>query len=351
VVSAASLTIARITKSFSGVRVLDDISIEVEPGEFMTFLGPSGCGKTTLLRMIGGFLDPDSGDIVIAGKTVTDVPPNRRDCGFVFQSYALFPHMTVARNVGYGLRLRKMNADAVKTRVDEVLEMVGLTEFAERYPRQLSGGQQQRVAIARAIAIRPSILLLDEPLSNLDAKLRERIRFELRDLQRQLGITTIFVTHDQDEAMVVSDRIVVMNRGNIEQIGTPRDIYAKPASAFVADFVGINNILKGTFAGAGEGGVRISTGFGDIVSADAEVAGSGEVRVTIRPEAIALGPAGETPFTGHVRLAAYLGATTRCEVEMRDGTRLKVSDPRAVMLGTGDLVSCRWAAKDVHLLR
>jgi ABC-type Fe3+/spermidine/putrescine transport system ATPase subunit len=350
VVNAARLTIDRITKSFGTTAVLKDISIDVEPGEFMTFLGPSGCGKTTLLRMIGGFLEPTSGEIVIAGRPVTSLPPNKRDCGFVFQSYALFPHMTVAKNVGYGLKLRRMPAADLERRVGEVLDMVGLAEFAGRYPRQLSGGQQQRVAIARAIAIRPSILLLDEPLSNLDAKLRERIRFELRDLQRKLGITTIFVTHDQDEAMVVSDRIVVMNRGNIEQIGAPRDIYRLPASEFVADFVGINNILSARVVGEADGSVRLATGFGEIVSTDRRPGLPPEVRLTIRPEAIEPLAAGATPYTGRVTLAAYLGATARCEVEMPDGTVLKVSHPRAGTLAIGDTVSCRWAPEDVHVL-
>jgi ABC-type Fe3+/spermidine/putrescine transport system ATPase subunit len=350
VVNAARLTIDRITKSFGNTAVLKDISIDVEPGEFMTFLGPSGCGKTTLLRMIGGFLDPTSGEISIAGKPVSHLPPNKRDCGFVFQSYALFPHMTVAKNVGYGLKLRKVAPAEIAARVGEVLEMVGLSEFAGRYPRQLSGGQQQRVAIARAIAIRPSILLLDEPLSNLDAKLRERIRFELRDLQKKLGITTIFVTHDQDEAMVVSDRIVVMNRGNIEQIGAPRAIYREPASEFVADFVGINNILAAEVTSDRDGVIGLKTGFGAFTSTDARPGLPRDVRLTIRPEAIEPLPAGATPFTGRVKLAAYLGATARCEVEMPDGTVLKISHPRAGQFAAGDMVSCGWAPEDVHIL-
>jgi spermidine/putrescine ABC transporter ATP-binding subunit len=354
VVNAADLLVDRVTKTYGANTVLDDISISVQPGEFMTFLGPSGCGKTTLLRMLGGFAEPDQGRIVIAGKDVTSLPPNRRDCGFVFQSYALFPHMTVAANVGYGLKLRKTPKAELQKRVGEVLEIVGLSEFAGRYPRQMSGGQQQRVAIARAIAIRPSVLLLDEPLSNLDAKLRERIRFELRDLQKQLGITTVFVTHDQDEAMAVSDRIVVMSRGRLEQVGTPTEIYNAPASLFVADFVGINNILDGKMIDAAGSFARAETGFGVLEGIGADQAPGTAVKITLRPESIVVAQGTSNDgagFPGTIQMAAFLGSTARNEIRLRDGSILKVAAPRGALLRPGSDVTCRWAPEDVRIVQ
>lgn len=353
-VNASELSIQDVTKSFGPNTVLNGISIHVEPGEFMTFLGPSGCGKTTLLRMVGGFGEPDTGRIMLAGRDITRLPPNQRDCGFVFQSYALFPHMTVWANIAYGLKLRKLPSAEIKSRVDAVLDMVGLESFASRHPKQLSGGQQQRVAIARAIAIRPSLLLMDEPLSNLDAKLRERIRFELRALQKRLGITTVFVTHDQEEAMAVSDRIVVMNKGNVEQIGTPAEVYGSPASLFVADFVGVNNLLPGRVKETRGEANMVETAAGILAARPGASREGDAVQLALRPEMISLassdlaGPGLE----GRVVMAAFLGAATRYEVEVGEGVILKVAAPAGSPLyAPGSRVRCHWSAESAHALR
>ncbi len=234
-----------ITKRFDQAVAVDHVSLDVYRGEFLSFLGPSGCGKTTTLRMIAGFEEPDAGTITVMGEDMTDRPPHKRNLGMVFQNYALFPHMTVFDNVAFGLKMRKVGSSELKRRVAQVLDLVQLTQMHQRYPRQLSGGQQQRVALARAIVIEPYVLLLDEPLSNLDAKLRKAMQTELRDLQRRLGITAIYVTHDQEEAMTVSDRIVVMDHGQIMQIGTPTEVYRKPANEFVAGFIGQVNFIRG----------------------------------------------------------------------------------------------------------
>jgi len=239
------LELRNLTKKFSDVIAVDDVSLKQNSGEFVTFLGPSGCGKTTALRLIAGFIEPTSGDIYIAGEKVTDLPPNKRDVGFVFQTWACFPHMTVFENIAYGLKLRKWSKSDIKKKVYEIMKLVDLTELKDKKPPQLSGGQQQRVAVARALAIEPRVLLMDEPLSNLDAKLRERVRFEIKDLQRRLKITTVYVTHDQTETFVLADRMVIMNQGKVIQIGTPQEIYHHPKTAFVIDFLGRSNFLEG----------------------------------------------------------------------------------------------------------
>jgi ABC-type Fe3+/spermidine/putrescine transport system ATPase subunit len=245
------LRLTHLTRRFEGMVAVDDVSLDVADGEFLTLLGPSGCGKTTTLRMIAGFLAPDAGDIWFDDRRMAEVPPHKRNTAMVFQSYALFPHMTVAENVGFGLLMRKLPKPERAQRIAEALELVSLTGLEDRRPGQLSGGQQQRVALARAIVTRPDILLFDEPLSNLDAKLREKVRVEIRELQRRLKITAIYVTHDQAEALVVSDRIVVMNRGRIEQLGDPDTIYRAPDTAFVADFIGLTNVVEGTLLADG----------------------------------------------------------------------------------------------------
>jgi len=241
----AYLEINNVTKTFAkDSYAVKDFNLQVEPGELVSFLGPSGCGKTTTLRMVAGFERPTSGRIVIDGKDVTDVPPNQHNVGMVFQAYALFPNMTVAGNIGFGMKIAKKPVDEIKTRVDEMLKLIHMESYGDRYPYQLSGGQQQRVALTRALALSPTILLLDEPLSALDAKIRVSLRAEIRAIQRKLGITTIYVTHDQEEALSISDRIVVMYEGEIEQVGTPFEIYNFPQGAFVADFVGTLNTTK-----------------------------------------------------------------------------------------------------------
>ncbi len=242
----AFLELEKLSKAFGTHIAVDGLTLGVEKGEFVSLLGPSGCGKTTTLQMIAGFVEPTSGAIRLAGKDLVATKPAKRGLGIVFQSYALFPHMTVTENVGFGLEMQGVSASERTTRVGETLELVGLAAFAGRFPRQLSGGQQQRVALARALVIRPQILLLDEPLSNLDAKLREGMQIELRQIQRTVGTTTILVTHDQAEAMALSDRIVVMNHGKAEQIGPPHEAYEKPATAFVANFLGKTNLVNGT---------------------------------------------------------------------------------------------------------
>src|SRR5262245_9044803 len=241
----ARLELQHLTKRYENFTAVREVNLDVAEGEFLVLLGPSGCGKTTTLRMVAGFITPTAGMIRLGGKDITVLPPWKRNTGLVFQSYALFPHMSVAQNVAFGLDMRKVPKPEIETRVKEALKLVRLEGLSERLPRQLSGGQQQRVALARALAIRPDLLLLDEPLSNLDAKLREQVRIEIKELQRKLGITTVMVTHDQEEALTVADRLVVMSEGSVRQIGTQRDLYERPADRFVAGFVGRSSLLTG----------------------------------------------------------------------------------------------------------
>jgi putative spermidine/putrescine transport system ATP-binding protein len=283
----AFLELSGIQKRFGDVAAVQDFDLAVERGEFVSFLGPSGCGKTTTLRMIAGFERPTAGSIAIDGTNVTHRAPNQRNVGMVFQSYALFPNMNVAANIGYGLKIRKRSKADIERRVAELLDLIHLEGRGDRFPWQLSGGQQQRVALARALAIEPTVLLLDEPLSALDAKIRVALRHEIREIQRQLGITTVYVTHDQEEALELSDRIVVMSEGRIEQIGTPFEIYNFPATAFVASFVGTLNAMDATIVDASAG--RLSLG-GHEIRTTSELTGStGQtVTVALRPEMIAL---------------------------------------------------------------
>ncbi|MFD2845422.1 ABC transporter ATP-binding protein [Paracoccus cavernae] len=280
----ANVEIAGLTKTYGTFRAVTDFGLSVRDGEFLIFLGPSGCGKTTTLRMLAGFIEPDGGQVTLGGRDITHAPPHRRNIGLVFQNYALFPHLSIFENVAFGLRRRKQPEAEIRKRVTDALELVELGHLGDRLPKQLSGGQQQRVAIARAIAIRPDILLLDEPLSNLDARLRLQVRDELRNLQKTLGITTIMVTHDQEEAMSVGDRLVLMRAGMIEQVGTAQELYYQPANRFVADFIGRTNFLSGAaignmFRSAGGASLR---GGRDMGAAS---------EIMIRPEAIRLGAA------------------------------------------------------------
>jgi ABC-type Fe3+/spermidine/putrescine transport system ATPase subunit len=246
-IESAPVRLVGLSKHFGEVRAVDDVSLDVPEGEITTLLGPSGCGKTTTLRLVAGFYRPDAGEIYLGGKALSALPPNRRPTRTVFQNYALFPHMTVGENVGFGLDMQRIRGTERSTRIDESLEVVGLGGFRERSPGQLSGGQQQRVALARALVTRPKVLLLDEPLSNLDAKLRVLMRMEIRQLQADLGITTIYVTHDQEEALSLSDQVVVMDRGRVLQVGRPTEIYERPATRFVAEFLGLSNFFSGTY--------------------------------------------------------------------------------------------------------
>ncbi|GGA73089.1 polyamine ABC transporter ATP-binding protein [Nitratireductor aestuarii] len=285
-------------------------NLEVKPGELVTLLGPSGCGKTTLLRMVAGFEEPTSGDILFGDRRMNEVAPNRRDAAMVFQSYAIFPHLSVYENVVFGLRLKKLSADEIKKRADRVLAISGLTHMATRSPNQLSGGQQQRVALARAIIMEPRVLLFDEPLSNLDAKLRDQMRVEIRELQQRLGITTLYVTHDQIEAMSISDRIVVMNSGVIEQIGTPREVYAHPATRFVAEFIGKANFLNATV----RDGQTIDVAGVPVPYVNQANAGD-QLTVVLRPEAIALSDQGGD-FPATVKRAMFLGNIAEYLIEV-----------------------------------
>ncbi|MBV8627690.1 MAG: ABC transporter ATP-binding protein, partial [Paraburkholderia sp.] len=294
------LTLQSVTKRFNGASAVDNVDLSVPDGKLVCFLGPSGCGKTTLLRMIAGLETPTSGSVTFAGKDITYAPANRRDFGMVFQSLALFPHMTVAQNIAYPLRLRKIDKAAQSRRITELLELIQLPHMANRPVTQLSGGQRQRVAIARAIASSPKLLLLDEPLSALDAKLREAMQVEIRLLQQRLGITTIMVTHDQREAMTMADEIVVMERGRIAQVGKPLDIYRDPVSEFVADFIGLGNILP--VRHDGQGGVSLPGGQQIVVANPARVAaGTDDIRLLIRPEDVCVKPASTDAACNHLR--------------------------------------------------
>jgi iron(III) transport system ATP-binding protein len=289
----------RVSLAYGSTQVLTDVSIAIQPGEFFALLGPSGSGKSTLLRLLAGFLHPLAGSIKVGGEDVTRVPPWQRDIGMVFQNYALWPHMTVRKNVAFGLEERRLPRTEIDRRVAAALDLVGLGDYGERRPGQLSGGQQQRVALARTIAIEPKVLLLDEPLSNLDAKLRIHMRVELLELQRKLGITTIFVTHDQEEALSISDRVAVLDQGVIQQVGTPVELYDAPANRFIATFVGTINLLRGTLVPAGGRLVFRSEAFGEI-ALDAGAAAAGPAEAAVRPHALQLAAPGSTADGGRV---------------------------------------------------
>jgi putative spermidine/putrescine transport system ATP-binding protein len=309
------LSIDNVTKSFGQTTVVRNVDIAIDKGEFVSFLGPSGCGKTTTLRMVAGFEGPTTGRILIDGKDVTNLKPNQRNIGMVFQSYALFPNMTVAQNIAFGLKVAGASGDAITARVKEMLGIIKLPEHGGRYPFQLSGGQQQRVALARALAVKPSVLLLDEPLSALDAKIRISLRAEIRAIQRELGITTIYVTHDQEEALSMSDRIVVMNEGRVEQIGTPLEIYNKPSSRFVASFVGTLTILPAKIVSAAKGTLTLD---GQPIHAGKSFTGAAgkNVSVALRPEAIAIGKGGANANRLEAKVASvnFLGSIVRVKV-------------------------------------
>jgi spermidine/putrescine ABC transporter ATP-binding subunit len=289
-IHGAPLEVRGLTKAFGGTRVVNDVSFSVDGGTFLTLLGPSGSGKTTTLRMIAGFEEPTAGDIRVAGVSITERPPYRRNIGVVFQQYALFPHLTVFQNVAYPLQMRRAAKADIARRVGRVLSLVRLDGFADRHPRQLSGGQQQRVALARAIVFEPPVLLMDEPLGALDKRLREDMQVELRHLQRELGITTVSVTHDQVEALVMSDVIAVLDGGRLQQLGPPLDVYRRPANQFVADFIGESNLLAGTVESAG-GDLVFTTGKGLRVRLANGAAAPGPARLVVRPEYVRLGPA------------------------------------------------------------
>ena len=315
----AYLTLQNITKSFGPARAVERFDLEVQKGEFISLLGGSGCGKTTTLRMIAGFEVPTSGTIHIGGVEIEHLPPRKRNVGFVFQNYALFPNLTVAGNIDFGLQVARQKKAVRTARVAEMLQLIHMTELADRYPHQLSGGQQQRVALARALAPRPQLLLLDEPLSALDAKNRQRLRQEIRDIQQSLGITTIYVTHDQEEALAMSDRVVVMDKGRIEQVGTPQQIYQRPATPFTAGFIGTLNRLQGVWERPTEGLVRVGSLLLQTAQTNGSEAGS-PVTVGIRPEALVWNGHSTNNLPGRLVSMAFLGPTIRCVLEVDDQT-------------------------------
>jgi len=315
--------VRNVSLAYGATKVLHDVSVTIEPGEFFALLGPSGSGKSTLLRLIAGFNQAQSGQILIGGEDLSRVPPWKRDIGMVFQNYALWPHMSVAENVAFGLEERRLPRDVVRARVAAALELVGLKDYAERRPGQLSGGQQQRVALARTIAIEPKVLLLDEPLSNLDAKLRVHMRAELLSLQRKLGITTIFVTHDQEEALSISDRVAVLDHGVIQQIGTPMELYDHPANRFIADFVGTINLIRGRVEPNGDR-ARFESPLLGRIELRVPVTGAADAEIAIRPHALVLaaadhpGDAGRVWVEGVVAEREFLGEFVRYTVKVGD---------------------------------
>ena len=339
---AAPITLTGVTKRFGNVLAVDAIDLAVRPGELLTLLGPSGCGKTTILRMIAGLERATEGRIEIDGENVTRLPANLRDVTMVFQSYALFPHMDVFENVAYGLQVARVSADETERRTLEALDMVGLEGLEKRATNALSGGQQQRVALARALVMEPKVLLFDEPLSNLDAKLRRRVREEIRELQQRLGITSVYVTHDQEEALAISDEIVVIREGRIEQRGTPHTLYAEPANRFVADFIGSANFLPGEYDGE-----RVAVG--DYRFRHDQATEPGPTTVMIRPEAVLL--PGDEGLSATVRSVAYLGAVTDVVFETAAGEILATIPGEGEMtLARGDDVRLGFKPAGVHLL-
>jgi len=352
------LRVEGLVKRYAPEVSIGPVSFEVYPGEYLSLLGPSGCGKTTTLRCIAGFEDLTEGAIYLGDVRLDRQPAHKRNVGLVFQNYALFPHLDVYENVAFGLRLARIGRREIERKVRAMLELVGLTDVSRRMPSQLSGGQQQRVAIARAVVMEPRVILFDEPLSNLDLKLRLQMRRELRDLQRRLGKTTIYVTHDQTEALALSDRIAVLSHGRIEQIGTPREIYERPASAFVADFIGTANLVKGAVIGAANGRLTIEVGRGLRLSADWQGAvPRGSVLLMLRPERIRIdlpqADAIENRFSGTLGDITYLGEDLSLAVHVDGGLELMVtakSDARNRALTPGAKLELSAASADLHVL-
>src|SRR3954471_1010679 len=351
----------RVTKRFADTTAVDELTLSIERGAFYALLGPSGCGKTTTLRMIGGFEDPSAGSVYLGGSDVTDLPPYRRDVNTVFQSYALFPHLDVQRNVGFGLERRKLGKDEVRKRVGEALELTPLSGYEKRKPSQLSGGQQQRVALARALVNHPRALLLDEPLAALDLKLRQAMQLELKRIQREVGITFVFVTHDQNEALTLSDRLVVMNGGVIEQLGSPREIYERPANRFVAGFIGTSNVLAGNVDSVDDGSAVMRLGPEERVIVPGAAATVGTtIELTVRPEKILIQPVDDVPATdwcairGTVTDVVYLGTSTHYVVRLSTGSDVVVyqqnaSSPVATAVA-GQAVWLSWRPEHSYLL-
>jgi spermidine/putrescine transport system ATP-binding protein len=360
--ASSSVELRGVTKRFDDLIAVDDLDLTLEPGEFFTLLGPSGCGKTTTLRMVAGFERPSKGEIRIEGVDVANLPPHRRPTNTVFQSYALFPHLSVEDNVSFGLKRKRVSKDEAGERVRAELDRVGLIAEAKRRPAQLSGGQQQRVALARALVNLPKVLLLDEPLGALDLKLRKGLQVELKRIQRDVGITFVYVTHDQEEALTMSDRIAVMNRGKVEQVGDPEDVYERPATTFVAGFIGVSNLMPASVAGAGE--VRLDQG--PAVRAETDGLAVGErCHAVVRPEKLHIdavaddgaSPDGLPRAEGIVESSLYLGTATQIAVDLGEGVRMTVLVPNASeaerreLPGAGVRVALSWEPEHMHVVR
>jgi spermidine/putrescine ABC transporter ATP-binding subunit len=357
--STEPLRLVGLSKRFGSIVALDEATLQVEPGELVTILGPSGSGKTTLLNLIAGFDVPTSGEVFLGDRALTREPPNRRGVGMVFQNYALFPHMTVSANVAFPLRLRRVAEPDVRARVEEILGVVQLGGLAARYPRELSGGQQQRVALARALVFRPPLLLMDEPFGALDTHLRARMQTELRTLHRQLGITVLFVTHDQEEAMILADRIAVIARGRLQQVGRAEELYEAPANEFVASFVGESNLLRGTVASASSEMLRVVTAGGTALAVAGPVSAGQAVTLLIRPESLRLvtdrfaAPSGSPGVDGVVEDALYLGGVRKYTIRLNPAETLvarATTPPGEQSLASGQRVRVEWDGRDLRLL-
>jgi putative spermidine/putrescine transport system ATP-binding protein len=346
-----ALTLDKLTKNFGNQTAVDAVSLAVRSGELIVLLGPSGCGKTTTLRMIAGFVPPSAGDIRLDGNSITALPPHRREMGIVFQSYALFPHLTVARNIAFGLEMRRMAAPAIQARVAEMLRLVKLEAFAQRLPRHLSGGQQQRVALGRALAIQPRVLLLDEPLSNLDAALRQEMAREIRILQQTGSITTIMVTHDQTEALAMADRLVVMHEGRVQQIGTPEEVHNQPANPFVARFIGGSNLVTGRL----DADNRLVLSDGSMIALAGQYTARGEATLAVRPDSLRLAaPGTDGCIEGEVELCTWLGSVVEHAVRIAPNVTILARGPGLGVDATrrhsaGTRVMLRWEAADERL--
>ena len=359
-----SVRLQSLTKRFADVVAVRDLTLDIPRGAFFTLLGPSGCGKTTTLRMVAGFEEPTDGRVLLEAEDVTGLPPFKRPTNTVFQSYALFPHLTVEKNVAFGLERKKMPKPEIRRRVAEELERVGLGAEAKRKPAQLSGGQQQRVALARALVNRPAVLLLDEPLGALDLKLRKQLQLELKGIQRDVGITFIYVTHDQEEALTMSDRIAVMNRGVVEQVDAPDVVYERPRTTFVAGFIGVSNLMPGTVVSENGAGARLHLDCGvDVGTPEGGVSVGERCHAVVRPEKLRIDPASRPPpdrrpsVEGRLESSLYLGTATQVVVRLRDGTAMTVLVPntdeeaRRRLPTAGDPVRLAWASDHIHMVR
>jgi spermidine/putrescine transport system ATP-binding protein len=358
-----SVRLERMTKRFGDLVAVRELSLDIERGEFFTLLGPSGCGKTTTLRVVAGFEEPNEGRVLLDGSEVTGLPPFKRPTNTVFQSYALFPHLSVEDNVAFGLRRKRVEKDEIRRRVSEELERVGLAREARRRPRQLSGGQQQRVALARALVNKPAVLLLDEPLGALDLKLRKNLQLQLKQIQREVGITFVYVTHDQEEALTMSDRIAVMNRGVVEQVDSPETVYERPRTTFVAGFIGVSNLMPGEVTSTNGSSAQLHLDAGVDVRTESKGATVGErCHAVVRPEKLEIHPTGTTvdgrpSVEGSIESSLYLGTATQVVVKLGDGTDMTVLVPnsdeeaRRRLPGPGDAVRLAWSSENIHMVR